>query len=110
MSDKTVWRLFATATDKVGMRLAEEAPYALVRPGYTLLYTQAEEVEGAVEVPEHHITGLAPVDRDWLIQCAALNLKERLRTERAESGSRLQDLTDRLEEELEKARKRVMES
>lgn len=109
MSDERIWRLYATKSDNTGLELAGRARFSRVCPGYTLIYTQDETLNGAAEVSGEKISLLTASDRKWLTDCGAALLADRLAEERKTGRDDLTGMLDALEQELERARRQVNE-
>ena len=83
--------------------IPEEETYYLITPGYCLLYTQTEGIEGTKEIEE--VASLPALAKNWLSQC----IDDVRRTVLAEKQDELLEAAERfrhsLGKELEAERK-----
>lgn len=95
-----VYRLYAAYPTRENVGTAAESRFQRVTSRYILLYTEKKPGKAWTEVAGDDLGRLTDQDQAWLWDCGKVLAAEVLARRQEESGRRMAELLDRLEEEL----------
>ena len=103
---KKIYRLFAFPYDLKNVEYASKFRFSRVTPDYILVYAMQSRVKPPVgkpvEIKESDLKKLDLLDESWLFDCGISLFADIASRQKKEDITRLTDMIDRLEIELEK--------
>lgn len=96
------FRLYAAYPTQENVEAAAEGRFQRVTSRYILRYTEKKLGKPWMEVAGEDLKRLTKQDEEWLWDCGKALAAEILAKRKKESGQRMADLLDRLEQELRK--------
>ena len=102
--ETAVYRLYALNLTQENIGLALEQRFSRIASGYILIYTSGEAPKKSVEINGKEIRRLTKADEEWIMECAANLLRERIKKEEPKTMERLSSMVDQLAEALDAER------
>ena len=102
--ETAVYRLYALNLTQENIGLALEQRFSRIATGYILIYTAGDAPKKSIEINGKELRRLTKADEDWIMECAANLLRERIKKEEPKTMERLSSMVDQLAEALDEER------
>ena len=104
-----VYGLYVLPLSPQTLKAASAFRFQRVTADYILLYTQDPAPQGAVAVGEQDVHRLTKQEQEWVLDCAALLMRQAMAEHEVEARKRAGALLEQLQVELEREARKARE-